>query len=178
MMEGEKEEFEDISDDLEEKDTEKEQGEDISRSARERITKIVADKLLPEVIRRGVEASLEAILRPDKGLKRILPDLKIRHEFAEYIVKQIDDTKNLALRVIASEVRSFLENTNIEDGLRKVLTSLAFEVKTEIKFVSTDDGIPRPQVKSRVRQINPNAGKKASKKKKTSAAAEKKKKKT
>ena len=174
-MKGEKEEFEDIKDELDEKEKE-EEGEEISRSTRERITKIVADKLLPEVIRRGVEGSLEAILRPDKGLKRIIPDLKIRHEFAEYIVKQIDDTKNLALRVIASEVRSFLENTNIEDGLRKVLTSLAFEVKTEIKFVSTDEGIPRPQVKSRVKQIKPKAGKKAPKKKKTSTGAAKKKK--
>ncbi len=174
-MEGEKEKFEDIKDDLEEKDPDEKKVEDISRSTRERITKIIADKLLPEVIRRGVESSLEAILRPNKGLKRIIPDLKIRHEFAEYIVRQIDDTKNLALRVIASEVRSFLENTNMEDGLRKVLTSLAFEVKTEIKFVSTDDGIPRPQVKSKVKQIKPKAEKKASKKKKTSSAKKKKK---
>lgn len=145
-----------------------EKDEGISKGTKEKITGLIADRLLPEVIKRGLESGLEAILSPDVGLKRIIPDLKIRREFAEYMIRQIDETKNLTLRVVASEVRSFLENTNMEDALRKVLTSLAFEIKTEVRFISTENGKIRPRVKSGVvKQKKPKKKTKTTKKKKS-----------
>jgi len=129
--------------------------EEIPKGTRERITGVIAEKFLPEVIKRGLEASLEAILKPDSGLKRVIPDLKIRREMAEYLIRQIDETKNMALRVIAHEVRSFLENTNMEDAVRKVLTSMAFEIKTEVRFVDMGEGHLRPSVKSGMARMEP-----------------------
>jgi hypothetical protein len=141
--------------------------DEIPKGTRERITGVIAEKFLPEVIKRGLEASLEAILKPDSGLKRVIPDLRIRREMAEYLIRQIDETKNMALRVIAHEVRSFLENTNMEDAVRKVLTSMAFEVKTEVRFVDTGDGQLRPSVRSGMAKMTPLQKKKRPPRKKT-----------
>jgi hypothetical protein len=138
-----------------------EKPEEISKTTREKITGLIADRFLPEIIKRGIESGLEAVLSPDSGLKRVLPDLKIRKEFAEYLLKQIDETKNLTLRVVASEVRSFLENTNMEEAIRRVLTSLAFEVKTEIRFRPAEGGGLRPTVKSDITKLEPKQKKSA-----------------
>jgi len=145
---------------------EEEKPEEISKGSKERIKGVIADTLLPEIIKRGLESGLEALLNPDTGLKRVLPDLRIRREMAEYLIRQVDDTKNLALRVVASEVRSFLENTNMEDGLRRLLTSIAFEVRADVRFVPSEGGGVKPRVKADVTKMElPTKARRASKRK-------------
>ena len=70
---------------------------------------------------------------------------------AGYVFEQIDETKNGMLRIVAKEFRDFLEHTELAEELRKVLTSLSFEVKTEIRFIPNDAGLVKPDVKSSVK---------------------------
>jgi hypothetical protein len=145
---------------------ENEKPEEIGKGSKERIKGVIAEKFLPEIIKRGLESGLEAILSPDSGLKRVIPDLRIRREMAEYLIRQVDETKNLALRVVASEVRSFLENTNMEDGLRRLLTSIAFEVRADVRFVPAEGGGVKPKVKADVTKMErPTKARRASKRK-------------
>lgn len=116
----------------------------------ERIRHLFGDKLVPEILRRGIESGMDTFLRSDRGVRKVISDLKLRRELTNYFFHQIDETKNAALRVVAGEVRDFLENTNLEQSLYTVLTSLAFEIRTEVRFVPTEDGPLRPRVKSRV----------------------------
>ncbi|MFW2390404.1 MAG: hypothetical protein ACN4G0_18860, partial [Polyangiales bacterium] len=46
----------------------------------------------------------------------------------------------------------FLEATDIAGEFYRALTSLSFEVKTEIRFIPNDAGGVRPQVKARAVQ--------------------------
>ena len=56
------------------------------------------------------------------------------------------------VRVVAKEVRDFLEATDIAGEFYKALTSLSFEVKTEVRFIPNDAGGVRPQVRTRAVQ--------------------------
>ena len=116
----------------------------------ERLRRLFSEKLVPEILRRGIESGMDTFLRSDRGVRKAISDLKMRRELTNYFFHQIDETKNAALRVIAREVREFLENTNLEQSLYTVLTSLAFEIKTEVRFIPTENGQLKPKVASRV----------------------------
>jgi hypothetical protein len=148
----------------------------LGESERERFHRLFSEKLMPEILRRGLESGMDTFLRSDRGVRKAITDLKLRRELTNYFFHQIDQTKNAALRVIAGEVRDFLENTNLEQSLFSVLTSLAFEIRTEVRFVPTEDGPLRPSVESRVSPSGRSGGKKKTttkKKAKKKAAAKK-----
>ena len=117
---------------------------------KERFHRVLGEKLVPEILRRGIESGMEAFLRSDRGVRKAVSDLKLGREVTNYVFHQVDETKNAALRVIAGEVRDFLEHANLEQGLRTVLTSLAFEIRTEVRFVPVDGGRLKPVVRSTV----------------------------
>jgi hypothetical protein len=71
-------------------------------------------------------------------------------EIAGYVFSQIDDTKSAMVRVVAREVREFLEAADLSKELQKALTSLSFEIRTEIRFVPNDAGGIKPEVKAKV----------------------------
>jgi hypothetical protein len=107
-------------------------------------------------------------------VRKAISDLKLRRELSNYFVHQVDETKNAALRVIAREVREFLENTDLDEALRSVLTSLAFEIRTEVRFVPAD-GAVKPQVTSAVVRTRKTKGKRKKKNAGRKAAAPKRK---
>jgi hypothetical protein len=71
-------------------------------------------------------------------------------EIAGYVFSQIDDTKNATVRVVAREVREFLEAADLATELQKALTKLSFEIRTEIRFIPNDSGGIKPEVKAAV----------------------------
>ncbi len=107
--------------------------------------------LLPDLIRRGVEAGLERLGKTDDSVRNFILERKLPKEIATYLFSQIDETKNGLFRVVAKEIREFLEQTNLSDELRKALTSLSFEIKTEIRFIPNESGAPKPDVKAEVK---------------------------
>jgi hypothetical protein len=140
--------------------------EGASKTHKERRNRFEA--LLPGMIRRGIERSIEAGLstfersletgRETKGAVReklnevkmprdvasavgkALSEAKLPRELASAVFNQLDDTKNDVLRIIAGEFRDFLEATDIASELKAALTSLSFEIRTEIRFIPNDAG--------------------------------------
>ncbi len=62
---------------------------------------------------------------------------------------QASASKDEMMRIIGSEVRRFLETVNLSGELQKLLTSLSFEVKTEIRFIPNDQAVVKPEIKNR-----------------------------
>ncbi|MBP9087857.1 MAG: hypothetical protein KBG15_17180, partial [Kofleriaceae bacterium] len=62
-------------------------------------------------------------------------------------------TKDKVLEVIARETREFLEHINLGDEIAKLLTTLSFEIKTEVRFIPNSErfGGAEPDIKSSVR---------------------------
>ena len=108
--------------------------------------------VIPELLKRAIEVGYEKATDMPDQLKH-LPK-----EAASYIFSQVEETKNGVLRVVAKEVRDFLEHTNLAGEMSKVLTTLQFEINTTIRFRPNqgdeeereeggEEKLPKPEVK-------------------------------
>jgi hypothetical protein len=71
-------------------------------------------------------------------------------EVVTYIVDLADNTKNEVVRVAAREFRTFLDSAKFNQELAKVLTTLSFEIRTEIRFIPNDQAL-KPSVETSAR---------------------------
>ncbi len=94
--------------------------------------------VIPEILKRAVELGVEKAQEAPDNLKQFAADLKLPKEIASYLLTQIDETKNGVFRVVAKEMREFLEHTNFAGEIQKLLTTVQFEVNTTIRFTPND----------------------------------------
>jgi hypothetical protein len=125
-----------------------------SGDRRRRLDSVIAD-LLKRAVEIGVEKATEA---PD-SFKEIVGGMKLPREVAHYLLAQVEETKNVLVGVVAREVREFLENTNISSEMKKLLTTVEFEISTTIRFKPSEAAgvegenvvLTKPEVKADVR---------------------------
>jgi hypothetical protein len=116
------------------------------------------DSVIPELIKRAVELGVEKAAEAPDNLKEFVGGMKLPREAANYILAQVDETKNGLFRVVAKELREFLEHTNIAGEMQKMLTTVQFEISTTIRFKPNDGRsgpgepakMPKPEVKADV----------------------------
>ena len=117
------------------------------------------DSVIPELIKRAVELGVGKAVEAPDSLKELVGGLKLPREAANYLLSQVEETKNGLFRVVAKEVREFLEHANLGAEMEKILTSLQFEISTTIRYTPNDGGsgstdgdqkLPKPEVKSEV----------------------------
>ncbi len=117
------------------------------------------DSVIPELIKRAVEIGVEKAAEAPDNLKEFVGGMKLPREVASYILAQVEETKNGLFRVVAKEIRDFLEHTNLGSEMQKALTTVQFEINTTIRFKPNDsaqgaegDGqkLPKPEVKADV----------------------------
>jgi hypothetical protein len=94
--------------------------------------------VIPEIVRRAVELGVEKAQEAPDNLKQFVGDMKVPKDIGHYLYSQIDDTKNGLFRVVAKEIRDFLEQTNFAGEVQKLLTTVQFEVNTTIRFTPND----------------------------------------
>jgi hypothetical protein len=120
-------------------------------SDRDERERSLLERALPEVIRRLVEAGYEKLSEGPESLRQLLGDLRLPKETLNLILPQLEETKHGVYRVVAREVREFLERTNLTEELAQALTRLSFEIKTEVRFVPNEAGrVGRPRIRSNV----------------------------
>jgi hypothetical protein len=124
--------------------------EEEGRRARRRRIESMLRESFRRAIERGVEAGVETISRADSAIRNVVDDVKLPKEMVGYVFSQMDETKNALVRVVAGEVREFLDTTDIAGELQRALTSLTFEIKTEIRFIPNEAGVMKPKVKAKV----------------------------
>jgi hypothetical protein len=119
------------------------------------------DSVIPELIKRAVELGVEKAAEAPDNLKEFVGGMKLPREVANYLLSQVEETKNGLFRVVAKEIREFLEHTNLGGEMQKVLTTVQFEINTTIRF-KPNEGVPgapgegettklpKPEVKSEV----------------------------
>lgn len=100
--------------------------------------------LLPDILKRGVGG-----LVSEDGIRSLVKDRELPREAAGFILGQVDATKREVLRIVSKEVRLFLQNVDLGGELTKILTSVSFEVRTEVRFIPNDSAV-KPNVRNRV----------------------------
>ncbi len=96
------------------------------------------ESVIPGILKRGMEKAVEKTLEAPADLKSFMTDLKLPKEIAHYLFSQVDETKNGLFRVVAHEMRDFLEHTNFAGEMQKILTTVQFEINTTIRFRPND----------------------------------------
>ncbi len=110
--------------------------------------------VIPDLIKKTVQVGFDRTVGAQESIKNFIAETKLPKEIANAILQQVDDTKNDLFRVVAKEVRGFLEAVDFQRELQKLLTTVSFEIKTEIRFIPNDSApekLGRPEVKANMR---------------------------
>lgn len=109
------------------------------------------EHLVPELVKKTFAAGMGAVFSTEEGIRRLaresLPDV------AGYIASSTNDAKDKVWEVIALQTREFLANLNLTEEIAKILTTLSFEIKTEVRFIPNSERLTgaEPDVKASVR---------------------------
>lgn len=110
------------------------------------------ERILPLIIKRALETGLGKLAEAPEHARNLAGDLRLPKEILSLILSQFDDAKNGLYRVVAKETRDFLEHTNFAEEFARVLTTLSFEIKTEVRFIPNDSRLgATPDLRARVR---------------------------
>jgi hypothetical protein len=96
------------------------------------------DSVIPELLKRAVEIGVEKAAEAPDNIKEFVGGMKLPREVANYLLSQVEETKNGLFRVVAKEIRDFLEHTNLGAEMQKALTTVQFEINTTIRFKPND----------------------------------------
>jgi hypothetical protein len=102
------------------------------RSAREEGRTL--DRILPELIRRGLEAG-------GKVGESFFPK-----DIASHVVGGLGDIKSGIVKAVAQEVGRFLREADIASEIRKVMTGLDVEAQVRLRFSEREDGAVKPEI--------------------------------
>jgi hypothetical protein len=98
----------------------------------------IRETLLHDTVRRAVRAGEGAADVAEDQVRRILGELSLPKEAVDRITGRLDDYKGELLNLVAAEVHEFLEKIDVGVELQKLLTSLSFEITTEIRFIPNE----------------------------------------
>ena len=102
-----------------------------------------------DVVKKTVSGSVGRALKTEETVRGLVGEMKLPKEAVSYIVTTADTIKTEIVRVAAQEFREFLESANLGEEIAKILTSLSFEIRTEVRFIPNEEAV-KPNVKSRV----------------------------
>ena len=109
------------------------------------------EHLVPELVKKTFAAGMGAVFQTEEGIRRLarenLPDV------VGYAANATSDAKDKVWEIIALQTREFLSNLNLTEEIAKILTTLSFEIKTEVRFIPNSERLmgSEPDVKASVR---------------------------
>lgn len=90
------------------------------------------DRILPELLKRGLEAS--------RGTIGNVSDTLFSRDLAASVVSQLGDMREGVVSAVAQEVGRFLRQADIAAEIRNVLTGMEVEANVKIKFRKSESG--------------------------------------
>src|SRR5262245_48424668 len=96
------------------------------------------EALIPEIVKKTFSAGMGAVFSTEEGIRKLAKEINIP-DVAGYIASTADTTKDKVLEVVARETREFLQTMNLGEEIAKLLTTLSFEIKTEIRFIPNSE---------------------------------------
>jgi len=132
------------------------EGDRLTETIRQRL-----EQLVPDLVKKTFAAGMGAVFTTEEGIRRVIGGARENlPEVAGYIASSADGAKDKVFEIIARETREFLSNLNLTEEIAKLLTTLSFEIKTEIRFIPNSERITgaEPDVKASVRLKRNDAG--------------------
>lgn len=122
---------------------------------RDRDDKSVRKRLeafVPDLVKRTFYAGLGAVFTTEEGIRKLATEFSLPKDVVAYLINSAQSTKDELYRIVARELRGFLEGLNLSQELAKLLTTLSFEVKMEARFIPNDEAVAgiKPEVRKKV----------------------------
>ena len=108
------------------------------------------ETLVAEVLRKAVSKGSEVVEGTEDSVRRFISELPLPKDVADKLGGRLDDYKTDLLRMMKDEVHDFLGKIDLGHELQKMLTSLSFEITTEVRFIPNDKGV-KPSIKTAAR---------------------------
>lgn len=110
------------------------------------------EHLVPELVKKTFAAGMGAVFSTEEGIRKIAREVSLP-DVVGYVASSADGAKDKVFEVVARETRDFLSNLNLTEEIAKILTTLSFEIKTEIRFIPNSERMTgaEPDVKASVR---------------------------
>src|SRR5690349_18176332 len=80
------------------------------------------ESVIPDLIKKAVIGGVERGYESAESLRNFISEQKLPKEIVNALFSQIDETKNGLFRVVAKEIRNFLEAVDWQRELQKLLT--------------------------------------------------------
>jgi len=115
------------------------------------------ETLVAEVVRKAIHVGNEVVDTTEEQVRKILNDVTIPplpKDVGDRVTHKLDEFKGEMFRIVKQEVHEFLEKVDLGAEMQKLLTSLSFEIVTEIRFIPNEKGVQpgvKPDVKANVR---------------------------
>ena len=109
------------------------------------------EDLIPDAIKRTFVAGVGSVFMSEEGLRSMIKEMRLPKEAVAYILQHADNTKSELFRLIAKELRQFLDTVNFGGELQKILTSLTFEISMSVRFKPNDAGLVKPTVNAKTK---------------------------
>jgi len=93
-----------------------------------------------DLLRKAVFSGVGALFMTEEGVRSMVKELKLPKEVLAGAVAQAERTKAEIVRVVGTELRSFLEGARLREELVDLLTQVTFEVKAEVAIKHRGEG--------------------------------------
>ena len=115
----------------------------------------VRETLVAEVLRKAIHVGNEVVDSTEEQVRKLLNDVHIPKEVGDKVASKLDEFKGEMFRVVKQEVHEFLDKVDLGAEMQKLLTSLSFEIVTEVRFIPNEKSVGgqgvKPDVKAAVR---------------------------
>ncbi|MSP71173.1 MAG: hypothetical protein EXR76_03085 [Myxococcales bacterium] len=111
------------------------------------------ETLVSEIVRKAINVGSGVVENTEEHVRRVLSDIPIPKEVGDRVAHKLDEYKGELFRIVKQEVHEFLDEIDLGAEMQKMLTSLSFEIVTEIRFIPNEKGTGatvRPDVQSKV----------------------------
>ncbi len=105
------------------------------------------DSILPDTVKKMALAGLGAVFMTEEGIRNAVTELRLPREAVGTLLAQTEKARAELFRLIAAELRDFLEEANLAGELRKVLLGLSVDVQASVSFRSAEEGSITASVK-------------------------------
>lgn len=93
---------------------------------------------MPDFVRRAIEDTMGSMTQTQNASKEAL----------QFFLSTTDKTKREIVRIVASEVGTFLRHVDISSEVIKVLTGVQADVNISVRFRRTEEGGLEPELKA------------------------------
>src|SRR4029079_8527074 len=110
------------------------------------------EHLVPELVKKTFAAGMGAVFSTEEGIRKIAREVSLP-DVVGYAASSTGAAKDKVFEIVARETREFLANLNLTDEIAKILTTLSFEIKTEIRLIPNSERLTgaEPDVKASVK---------------------------